>query len=55
MKKNEEQWRKELKMHWNELPLPRVSWETFKRLARQNKSFTHTIQQAIKIANKQQL
>jgi len=51
----QEQWRKQLMIHWNELPLPRVSWETFKRLAQQNKSLTHTIQQAIKIANKQQL
>ena len=52
---NQEEQRKQLMKHWNELPLPRVSWETFKRLAARNKSIVHTIHQAIKIANKEQL
>ena len=52
---NQIEQRKQLKLHWNELPLPRVSWETFKRLARQNSNFAVTIQQAIKISTKQKL
>lgn len=46
--------RKQLKRMWNELPLPRVSWETFKRLAQQNKSLTGVVHQAINLANKGQ-
>lgn len=51
---NEIEKRKQLKRMWNELPLPRVTWETFKRLAQQNRSLTHTVHQAINLANKGQ-
>ena len=49
---NETDKRRQLKELWDGLPLPRVSWETFKRLSQRNKSLTHTVQQAIKIARK---
>lgn len=45
--------RKQLKALWDELPLPRVSWEELKRIAARHKSVTATIHQAIKQANKQ--
>jgi hypothetical protein len=51
---NETDKRKQQLEMWNELPLPRVSWETFKRLCQRNRSITAAVQQAIKIATKEQ-
>ena len=51
---NETDKRKQQMQMWRELPEPRVSWETFKRLCQRNRSITAATQQAIKIAQKEQ-
>lgn len=53
---NEEQKTPQLRQRFDELPFPRVSWETFKRLHERNRGdILTTIHQAIRIARKEQI